>query len=703
MKRAYLFIVLCFLAAGCSSYQGSISDRILASDMLQAKEELSTMIAGRYHAALSFKYGGEASKDILLRSHYKQLPFTDGRGLSGLRSIYEDSVTHLRCIIEAVMPSDMPVVEWCCYIENIGKDTTATLSDIMAVDMPVKMKGRSSESYGVFYSQGTRGRFDDFSLHDSIIRPNQSLSFVTAGGESSSRYLPFFNVSRRNQGVILGIGWTGQWMADLSVSSSSLQLKAGMEHTSLVLYPGEKIRTPRISLLFWKGNRVSSQNLLRRYIVKYSSPKPGGKDVEIPISFPAWGGMTTAHHLRNINVIKEKNLGYNNYWIDAGWFGGPHETVEYQDHATEDWWGHVGDWSINTTQHPDGMRPISEAAHAAGLKFLLWFEPERAVAGTPVTLQHPEWFMSLPKNKVRHSVGQWKHVDDLLINLGNPDARHWLTDYISKEITDFGMDILRIDANVSELPYWKNHDEPNRVGMTEIRYVEGLYAYLDELLQIHPNLMIDNCAGGGNRLDLEMLRRGVALHRTDYVCYPSALPIGGQVQSYSIMHWIPYSNTGSKIRPYDTYRFRSDMNAGLNFSFLQRADDGSYTKMPEDYPWDWHREMMRQHALVRECYNGDYFPLTPFSKTDDAWCAYELFRTDLGKGFILAFRRDQAKESRITVHPGDINSKCQYDIENFDLQTHTLISGKELNRKGLVLSLDKPHSSVLLKITEVKK
>jgi alpha-galactosidase len=696
-KLHYLWVCLIFLLMAGNSYGSTPT----IPDMVRARKCLLA-ITGKHTAALSFQYGKESSQAIFRRSKYTQVHYKDDKGIAGLRGIYEDPISHLRCVVEAKMPADMPVVEWCCYIENTGRDTTALISDIMAIDMPVLLKQGVKKEYDIFYSEGTRGRFDDFSLHDSIVRPTDHISFVTAGGESSSRFLPFFNVNRNDEGVILGIGWTGQWKLDILPSDKSVRLKAGMEHTSLVLYPGEKIRTPLIALLFWQGEKIKAQNMLRRYIVKYSSPKPGGKDVQIPISFPAWGGMTTAHHLRNIEVIKEKNLGYNNYWIDSGWFGGPHETVEYQDHATEDWWGHVGDWAINTTQHPQGMRPISNAAHAAGLKFLLWFEPERAVAGTPVTLQHPEWFMSLPKEKVRHTVGQWKHVDDLLINLGIPEARQWITDYISKEITDFGMDILRIDANVSELPYWKNNDAPNRIGMTEIRYVEGLYRYLDDLLKAHPNLMIDNCAGGGNRLDLEMLRRGVALHRTDYVCYASALPIGGQVQSYSIMHWIPYSNTGSRIRPYDTYRFRSDMNAGLNFSFLQRDDKGSYTVIPEDYPWDWHREMMRQHAAVRECYNGDYFPLTPFVKDDSAWCAYELYRPDLGKGFILAFRRDNATADKITVYPGDINPNSRYDFENFDLKKHTVVSGKDLIKNGLVIALDKPHSSALLKITKVR-
>lgn len=139
------------------------------------------------------------------------------------------------------------------------------------------------------------------------------------------------------------------------------------------LYPGEKIRTPLTMVTFWNNSIVEGHNKLRQYIVKYSSPKPSGKDLVVPISFPSWGGSTTEHHLQYIELVKKLDLGYDNYWVDAGWFGGPHPTLEHQDVDDEDWYGVVGNWEVNTVQHPNGLEPISKAAHDAGMNFLLWF------------------------------------------------------------------------------------------------------------------------------------------------------------------------------------------------------------------------------------------------------------------------------------------------------------------------------------------
>lgn len=697
--KQLIFLCAIFLLCNCHSSYNTLS---APNEKLEAEHWAKKIT--KLSPALSFVYGVEQSAEILARSHQKMTRSTDSAGITTIRNIYDDQKTGIRYTIEATYPKDLPAVEWYATIENRSKDTSALFTRILAADIPVSINNNNSTNhYGIRYSQGTRDSYDDFSLHDTIVSIGKDIQFVTASGRSSSRYLPFFNIHRGQEGIIFAIGWTGQWKARFAASEKEIRLQAGMENSHLRLYPNEKIRTPRILMTFWKGDQVRAQNQLRRYLVKYASPHPSGKEVEIPVSFPAWGGMTTAHHLRNIAIIKEKQLdNYTNYWIDAGWFGGPHNTLEWQNPKDEDWYGLVGNWDCNTIQHPNGLRPISDAAHAAGLKFLLWYEPERAVGGTPVTRQHPEWFIKLPDSFPRNDVGKYKKVESLLLNLGIPEARQWITDYISRQISESNMDILRIDANIGTLRYWKCADKPDRIGMTEIRYVEGLYQFLDDLLSKHPNLLIDNCAGGGNRLDIEMLRRSVALHRTDYACPADQENIGNQIQNYCIMNWIPYSNMGSAILPNDTYRFRGGMNAGMNNSFLQKADDGSRTRMPDNFPWDWYREMMQQHAAIKTYFSGDYYPLTPFSKGNDSWCAYQLYRSDLKAGFILAFRRSQANKESLIVFPGGINSKSKYEMEDFDLKTRTLVSGKELLKKGWIITLKNRSSSALIKIRELK-
>ena len=115
--------------------------------------------------------------------------------------------------------------------------------------------------------------------------------------------------------------------------------------------------------------------------------------------------------------------------------------------------------------------------------------------GTHLAGEHPEWVISLP--------GQ----GDGLLNLGIPEAREYLTKYLIAAIQQYQLAWLRIDYNIDPLAYWRcrwtGKKIPNRVGMAEIRYVEGHYRMWDEIRAAYPQLAIDNCASGGRRIDLQ--------------------------------------------------------------------------------------------------------------------------------------------------------------------------------------------------------
>lgn len=74
---------------------------------------------------------------------------------------------------------------------------------------------------------------------------------------------------------------------------------------------------------------------------------------------------------------------------------------------------------------------------------------------------------------------------------------------------------------------------------SEIRWIEGLYAFWDELLRRHPGLIIDDCASGGRRIDLEMIGRSTALSRTDF---PGDL-LASQYHGFGLLRWVPLNAT----------------------------------------------------------------------------------------------------------------------------------------------------------------
>src|SRR5205814_6437410 len=133
-------------------------------------------------------------------------------------------------------------------------------------------------------------------------------------------------------------------------------------------------------------------------------------------------------------------------------------------------------------------------------------------------------------------------------------------------------------------------------GITEIRHIEGYLAYWDELRRRHPDMLIDSCASGGRRNDLETLRRAVPLLRSDYILEP----IGQQNHTMGIASWIPYYGTG--INSFDAYTYRSQMSPW---------NTGVYDVRRRDLDYDALRKLLAQWQQVNRFYGGDFYPLTP--------------------------------------------------------------------------------------------
>jgi alpha-galactosidase len=237
--------------------------------------------------------------------------------------------------------------------------------------------------------------------------------------------------------------------------------------------------------------------------------------------------------------------------------------------------------------------------------------------------------------------------------------------------------------------------------LTEIRYIEGLYTFWDELLRRHPGLRIDNCASGGRRLDLEMLRRSIPLWRDDYNCFPNLDPETMQVHGFGLTHWLPLHATSPfNSVPGDTYRFRSVVAPGVVFG-LDEGGNVSYDE--RTYPWDWHRKMLAEVRRARPFWYGDFYPLTTCSAAPDAWLAMQLHRPDQNAGVILAFRRAASPIVAADFRLGGIQPGAEYVFEDADSGKTWTVAGQTLAASGLPFTIHQARSSRLVFYTCAKR
>lgn len=673
-----------------------------AAPELQARADWLARHFGTNTVALpfSFSYGGRASTELLPGWKMEQGSPKPAGSRQQHTTRLADPATGLVVQLEVTEYTNHPAVEWVIYFENTGTNDTPILERVLALDLPLDAPASNTV---VHYAKGATCSMDDYRPLSELMVQGAHLHLQAGGGRSSSDFLPFFNwETPQRGGVVMGLGWSGEWAADFTQPEPKrTRVQAGLALTHLKLHPGERIRTPRVALLFYEGDWVRGQNLWRRFLLEQHRPTVNGRPLEPPVLNSNWGGTRAADHLANIKAIAASNLPVDYYWIDAEWFGsGP-------------WWQNAGNWQVNKALYPDGFKPLSDLLHQSGRKLLLWFEPERVCEGTPWAGELDKWLLAIPPEKrvyrwEKQTFPDWVKSESLrnqikendrLFNLAIPEARQFLTDFISRRIKEDGLDCFRHDANIAPLEYWRAADAPDRQGITEIRWVEGLYAFWDELLRRHPHLIIDNCASGGRRIDLETIGRSTPFWRTDF---PADLT-GKQCHTYGLSFWVPINATGGVTLGRDSdYAWRSTFSSSVVFSLFGNGDAGQAEPASNRFPIEKAKAALEQYRRIQPCFLGDYYPLLPYSQALEVWMAWQFHRSDLGEGFVQAFRRDRSVYESVRFKLRGLAADSRYRLASVDTPEAKEMTGRELMESGLPVSIASQPGAAIITYRELK-
>jgi alpha-galactosidase len=438
----------------------------------------------------SFRYGGQPSSELMKTWISEQTSQGQNHILT-----WTDPGSGLQVRLVARAYDDFPTVEWTLYFKNTGTRATGIIEDIQALDTTFERNGEGE--FLLHHFAGSPGTELDYQPQTTALPMKAVKRIATKGGRSTRTDLCYFNVAWPSEGIIVALGWPGQWAAEFSRDEGKLlRVRAGQELTHFKLLPGEEVRSPLVALQFWAGDWIDAQNVWRRWMVAYNLPRPGGR---LPPPQLAAASSRYTNEMQEANEANQKQyfeslitqgVPLDYWWMDAGWY------------SFKGWWWNVGTWEPDPVRFPNGLRPVIDLVHAKGRKAIVWFEPERVNPGSWLAEHHPEWLLG-PADR------------DRVLNLGDDNARQWITTHVGDLIEKEGIDLYRQDFNFSPLDLWRANDALDRQGITEIRHVTGYLAYWDALRQRFPNLLIDTCASGGGRLDLETMRRAIPLWRSD--------------------------------------------------------------------------------------------------------------------------------------------------------------------------------------------
>ena len=492
-------------------------------------------------------------------------------------------------------------------------------------------------------------------------------------GRSSNPHLPLMHFGWASGGTEMGLWmaleWSGHWLIQAGTEADwTFLFRAGPKVNRMVLEPGETVRLPRVHVGVYGGGAEVGFNSVRRYVAEVLAPDVEGDRPRAFVAYHHWFGIHEEFDeaLMRKQVDRASELGLEYFEVDAAW---------YYSGGREFWYG-VGNWErVDRTKFPNGLEPFAEYVRSKGLRFGLWFEPERGRDDSDWVREHPDWYWSIEGNP------------SLYLNLTRRDAQDGLIEMLSDWIGRLDIRWLRWDCNNPPGPYWERVDPTGKV---QFAYVEGLYRVLDTLLERHPNLMIDNCAGGGQRIDFGTLRRSGTMVISDHADDPHICRI--------------MQTGGARVFP-GNY---------MNSSIYLGADDGDEAVGPLElisrmagaislsgHIANWSKrqvQRVRRHLdgfrTYRHLLMKDFHPLTPYPRTPGDWDVVEFVDPQTGEAVVMAYRVRGEERTR-AVRVKRLTPDATYEIvDPFSGRKPRQATGERLMTKGLRITL-KPESAAV--------
>ena len=325
-----------------------------------------------------------------------------------------------------------------------------------------------------------------------------NLTISSSRGASSHQMNPFLALAERNcseeQGVCYGalLVYSGSFALSAEVSQTgSIRLQGGVNDLgySWKLEPGARFITPQAVLVRTEGGlgQMSREyaDFLRGYILPpdcVASPRP--------IVVNNWEATYFEFTKEKLCAIIDAAapLGIDTFVLDDGWFG-----VRNDDTSG------LGDWFVNETKLPGGLKGVIDYCKQCGLKFGLWFEPEMVSENSDLYRAHPDW--AIGKADVPRCTGR----NQLILDMTRQEVVDNVFAQMSAILGSYDISYVKWDMTRHMTEFYSAALPAERQGEFAHRYILGVYALAERLKAKFPHVFFEGCSGGGGRFDAGML------------------------------------------------------------------------------------------------------------------------------------------------------------------------------------------------------
>ncbi len=323
-------------------------------------------------------------------------------------------------------------------------------------------------------------------------------SAASKRGASSHFHNPFLCLARKETGEENGecfgfnLIYSGNFSADAEADGyGGTRVSVGINPVDFgwQLLPGDSFQAPECVMVYSAEGLGAMSRTFHRLYRKHLI-RGAWQYRKRPLLLNSWEGCYFRFDEEKILQLAKdaKELGMEMLVLDDGWFG-------HRDDDTTS----LGDWFVNEKKLKGGLAPLVKKINDLGLQFGIWFEPEMISPDSELYRAHPDWCVQIRGRE--KSLGRNQYV----IDMTRADVRDNLFMQMKQVLDSCPIAYVKWDFN-------RNLTEPASLALPPERqkeffhrFILGTYELQERLLQEYPDLLLENCAGGGGRFDAGML------------------------------------------------------------------------------------------------------------------------------------------------------------------------------------------------------
>ena len=492
-------------------------------------------------------------------------------------------------------------------------------------------------------------------------------------GASSAAHNPFMTLTRAHtteqQGEAIGFSlvYSGNFLIQAEVNADDkTRVTVGIhpQGFSWILNPGESFQSPEALVVYSEqgvgGLSRSFHDLFREHLI----PVQWRQQVR-PILLNNWEATYfDFDEAKILDLAKGASaLGIEMLVLDDGWFG-----VRNDDKCG------LGDWAVNTDKLPSGIKALSHAVHAAGIKFGLWIEPEMINKGTKLYEAHPDWLIGDPLRKQSHGRNQY------VLDYSRPEVVEGIFKQLIQVFDGSSVDYIKWDMNRNITEAFSVALPAERQGELLHRYILGVYDLYERMTSRYPHILFESCSAGGARFDPGMLYYAPQAWTSDNTDAVERLKI-----QYGTSMGYPLSSMGSHVSDIPNHQVKRQTSLKMRGDVAYFGTFGyelNILKMPEDVL----ETVKSQIAFFKEnrtlIHQGDFYRLlSPFEKQGNqtAWMVV----SKEGNEALVAYYQVLAKpnDATIAMKLQGLDANAFYRVAGYEMP----LSGSYLMQFGLVI------------------